>query len=56
VSLLIDELSTRIQVSLGDRLRGLYLFGSMVAGDFDVETSDIDLLAIVESDIGDPTP
>jgi predicted nucleotidyltransferase len=51
VTLLIDELSTRIQVSLGDRLRGLYIFGSLVAGDFDVETSDIDLLAIVESDI-----
>jgi Domain of unknown function (DUF4111) len=36
---------------MGDRLRGLYIFGSLVAGDFDVETSDIDLLAIVASDI-----
>jgi predicted nucleotidyltransferase len=51
VSALIEELSKRIQASMGDRLKGLYIFGSLVAGDFDVETSDIDLLAVVESGI-----
>ena len=52
---LIEELLSRIQASLADRLRGLYLFGSLVTGDFDVEASDVDLLAIVESDIDDTT-
>jgi predicted nucleotidyltransferase len=51
VNALIEELSKRIQASMADKLRGLYIFGSLVAGDFDVEASDIDLLAIVESDI-----
>ena len=53
VSSLIEELLDRIQASIGDRLKGLYLFGSLVAGDFDVDKSDIDLLAIVDTDIDD---
>jgi predicted nucleotidyltransferase len=36
---------------LGDRLVGLYLYGSLVTGDFDRESSDIDLLAVTSSDI-----
>ena len=55
VSALIEELFQRIQASMGDRLKGLYIFGSLVAGDFDVKTSDIDLLAIVEADIDSTT-
>ncbi len=53
VSSLIEELLGRIRASIGDRLSGLYLFGSLVAGDFDLDKSDIDLLAIVEGDIDD---
>jgi hypothetical protein len=36
---------------LGQRLLGLYLFGSLVTGDFDPDVSDIDLLAATEGDI-----
>jgi hypothetical protein len=32
---------------MGDRLIGLYLFGSPDSGDFDYRVSDIDLLAAV---------
>jgi hypothetical protein len=53
VNALIEELSKRIQTSIGDQLRGLYIFGSLLAGDFDLKKSDIDLLAIVEPDIDD---
>ncbi len=53
MNLLIDKLHNSIKITLGDKLRGLYLFGSLVGGDFDPKTSDIDLLAIVESDISE---
>jgi predicted nucleotidyltransferase len=38
---------------LGGKLVGLYLFGSLVTGDFDIESSDIDLLAVITSDINE---
>src|SRR5947209_7888797 len=53
VDQLISELHTSIKIALGERLRGFYLFGSLVGGDFNSKTSDIDLLAIVESDVTD---
>lgn len=40
-----------MQAILGERLVGLYLFGSLVMGDFDTDTSDIDLLAAIQSDL-----
>jgi predicted nucleotidyltransferase len=48
---LVSELLTNIQQVLGKRLIGLYLYGSATAGDFDMDISDIDLLAAVASDI-----
>jgi predicted nucleotidyltransferase len=36
---------------LGPRLRGLYLFGSLASGSFQPGKSDIDLFAVVDSDI-----
>ncbi|MFE9873303.1 aminoglycoside adenylyltransferase domain-containing protein [Micromonospora sp. NPDC005686] len=36
--------------ALADRLRGLYLHGSLVAGDFAADRSDLDLLAVLASD------
>ena len=38
---------------LGDKLIGLYLYGSFVWGDFDHDVSDIDLLAVLASDLDD---
>src|SRR5713226_9801900 len=40
-----------MQHIFGDRLIGLYLYGSLVWGDFDHDTSDIDLLAATASDV-----
>src|SRR5829696_1865103 len=45
VRALIADVSARLQSVLGQKLVGLYLYGSLVAGDFDYEISDIDLLA-----------
>src|SRR5262249_17679020 len=50
---LLGSLLHQIQRILGKRLVGLYLYGSLVTGDFDRETSDIDLLAALSSDIDD---
>lgn len=45
MNLLLDEICISMQMILGNRLVGLYLFGSLVAGDFDNALSDIDLTA-----------
>ena len=37
----------------GVRLRGLYLFGSLAAGGFHPGKSDLDLLAVIDSDVED---
>jgi predicted nucleotidyltransferase len=50
---LVAELSTAIRHALGADLVGLYLFGSLVLGDFHPDRSDIDLLAAVERPIPD---
>jgi predicted nucleotidyltransferase len=42
---LLDEILSRQREILGEKLAGLYVYGSLVAGDFDSEISDIDLLA-----------
>lgn len=48
---LLGSLLSQMQDILGDRLVGLYLYGSLVTGDFDREISDIDLLAATSGDI-----
>ena len=48
---LLSRLTDDIRRSLDDSLVGLYVYGSLVTGDFDKEHSDIDLLAVVRSDI-----
>lgn len=50
---LINHLLVQMQTILGNKLIGLYLDGSLVMGDFDINISDIDLVAILESDIND---
>lgn len=50
---LLVALRDAIQVALGERLVGLYLYGSLVTGDFDPTVSDIDLLAVTASTIDD---
>jgi hypothetical protein len=45
VNALVGELVKNIQAVLGANLTGIYLYGSLVWGDFDTDISDIDLLA-----------
>lgn len=50
---LLSGLLSQIHRILGKKLIGLYLYGSLVTGDFDEEISDVDLLAATASDIDD---
>lgn len=52
---ILSELVAQINDALGDDLIGLYLYGSAVFGDFDPDSSDLDLLAITRTDIDDAT-
>src|SRR5689334_2118954 len=48
---LLDMLLSQIQAVLQQKLVGVYLYGSLVWGDFDADISDIDLLVATASDI-----
>ena len=53
VNAILATLLSEMQRILGDKLVGLYLYGSLVVGDFENESSDIDLLAATSVDIED---
>jgi predicted nucleotidyltransferase len=45
INTLLNLLLSRIQTILGNKLIGLYVFGSLATGDFDYDSSDIDVIA-----------
>jgi predicted nucleotidyltransferase len=51
INTLLDLLLTRMQAILGNKLIGLYIFGSLVTGDFDYDSSDIDLIAATPTEL-----
>jgi aminoglycoside adenylyltransferase-like protein len=51
VNALLDKVLAGMQATLGDKLVGLYLFGSLVTGDYDDGISDMDLLAALTNDL-----
>src|SRR5687768_14137318 len=51
VNLLLERLLAEMRSCLGDKLVGLYLYGSLVWGDFDTTVSDVDLLAAIRDDL-----
>ena len=51
IEALLGRLTDEIQRNSNDSLVGLYVYGSLVTGDFDKGRSDIDLLAVVDSNI-----
>ena len=53
VNRILDILLSQMRQILRERLVGLYLYGSLTTGDFDLHTSDIDLLAATLSDLND---
>lgn len=51
IEALLGRLTDEIRRSSNDLLVGLYVYSSLVTGDFDKDRSDIDLLAVVDSDV-----
>ena len=51
INMLLEDLRVQIHAILGEKLVGLYLYGSLTWGDFDYESSDIDLLVATATDI-----
>lgn len=49
----VTTVTRTIPTLLGDTLVGMYLFGSLVWGDFDEDTSDIDILVVLTRDVDD---
>jgi predicted nucleotidyltransferase len=50
---LLSTLVSKVSTILSDNLVGIYVYGSLVEGDFNYERSDIDLLVAVKEDITD---
>lgn len=48
---ILNWLQAKISSVLGAKLIGIYLYGSLVLGDFDYDISDIDLMVATETDI-----
>ena len=48
---IVNDVSDKIEKLLGDNIVGIYLFGSLVLGDFDENFSDIDLMIVLKRDI-----
>jgi Aminoglycoside adenylyltransferase, C-terminal domain/Nucleotidyltransferase domain len=55
IEALLGRLTDEIRRSSNDSLVGLYLYGSLVTGDFDKDRSDIDLLAVIDNDLDGDT-
>jgi hypothetical protein len=53
IDLLLDELVRGICDVLGAQVAGVYLYGSLVTGDFDHVHSDIDLLTVTEGELSE---
>lgn len=53
INRLLESLLSRMRNIFQERLAGLYLYGSLTTGDFDLESSDVDLLAATSSDVTD---
>ena len=51
----LSDLLARIQAILGSRFFGMYLYGSLAAGDFDPDRSDIDFVVVTNGEIPDST-
>ena len=48
---LLDPLLVEMRATLGGKLVGVYVYGSLVTGDFDRAVSDLDVFAALESDL-----
>jgi hypothetical protein len=53
INALLEVLLSNFQQILDKRIVAVYLYGSLVTGDFDLESSDIDLVVVTSADIDD---
>jgi hypothetical protein len=53
VTNLIDALLAGVHATLTDNLLGVYLRGSLAIGDFDPETSDVDVIVVTNDPVSD---
>ncbi|HZU06982.1 MAG TPA: nucleotidyltransferase domain-containing protein [Chloroflexota bacterium] len=51
VAAALSELKAVLADIYGERLRGVYLYGSYARGDFDPESSDIDVLVVLAGEV-----
>ncbi len=51
VNQVIEQLLSGHQQVFGDKLAGFYLYGSLIWGDFDISSSDIDTLCAITSEV-----
>lgn len=51
VNALLSQLLSSVKEILGSNFIGLYLYGSLASGDFDIETSDVDFLVVTRDAI-----
>jgi predicted nucleotidyltransferase len=54
VTAVLQELLARVKAILGEQFIGMYLYGSLAAGDFDPDSSDIDFLVATQGELSDP--
>jgi hypothetical protein len=55
INALLGTLLGDVREMLGTQFAGLYLYGSVASGDFNPETSDIDVVIVTEDEIADGT-
>ena len=48
---IIDRLTDELTQSLSSDLVGVYLYGSLISGDFEIAISDIDLVVVLETEL-----
>ncbi|MCC6613030.1 MAG: nucleotidyltransferase domain-containing protein, partial [Anaerolineae bacterium] len=49
----LDRLLSGVREILGERLIGMYLYGSLATGDFDPATSDVDFVVVTDMSLDD---
>jgi hypothetical protein len=53
VDAVLQLLITEVRIALGEQLVGIYLYGSLAAGGFEPGRSDVDVLVVTESELGE---
>lgn len=53
INVLLYHLLTDAKEVLGEQFVGMYLYGSLASGDFDVASSDVDFVVVTEEEVGE---